>query len=82
MATIHGIRSFEGLRDRATAIEVAGVPVLVAALTDIIRSKRAAGRPRDLAVLEVLEAAREEAEATPSPRTPRRARTRKSPPAR
>jgi hypothetical protein len=57
MATIHGVRSFAGLRDRATPIDVAGVPVLVASLTDIIKSKRAARRPRDLAVLEILEAA-------------------------
>ncbi len=42
MATIHGIRSFAGVRDRATAIEIGGAPVLVASLTDIIASKRAA----------------------------------------
>lgn len=61
MGTIHGIRSFEGLRDRATRVEVGAAAILVASLTDIIRSKRAAGRPRDLAVLEILETALEEA---------------------
>lgn len=60
MGSIHGIRSFEGLRKRATAVRIAGVEVLVASLDDVIRSKRAAGRPRDLAVLELLEKAREE----------------------
>jgi predicted nucleotidyltransferase len=55
MGTIHGIRSFEGVRDRASVIDIAGVPVLVASLDDVIRSKRAARRPRDLAVLEILE---------------------------
>lgn len=55
MGTIHGVRSFAGLRDRATTIEIGGVPVRVAALADVVRSKRAAGRPRDLAVLDVLE---------------------------
>ena len=55
MGTVHGIRSFAGLRDRATVIAVGRAPVRVAALADIIRSKRAARRPRDLAVLEVLE---------------------------
>jgi predicted nucleotidyltransferase len=60
MATIHGIRSFEGVRDRATAIEIDGVAILVASLADIIRSKKAARRPRDLAVLEVLEKSLEE----------------------
>jgi predicted nucleotidyltransferase len=62
MATIHGIRSFEGVRDRAMRIELNGAPLLVAALGDIIRSKRAAGRTRDLAVLDILE--RTHAEAT------------------
>lgn len=57
MGTIHGIRSFEGVRSRAGVIEIDAVPVLVASLPDIIRSKKAAGRPRDLAVLEILEKA-------------------------
>jgi predicted nucleotidyltransferase len=61
MAVIHGLRSFEGVKARASRIEIGGVPVLVASLDDIIRSKRAAGRPRDRAVLEILEKAREEA---------------------
>jgi len=61
MVTIHGVRSFEGLKSRATRIEIDGTAVLVAALDDIIRSKRAARRPRDLAVLDVLEKTREEA---------------------
>jgi len=60
MGAIHGLRSFEGVRDRASTIEIGGVPVLVASLDDVIRSKRAAGRPRDRAVLEILEKAREE----------------------
>jgi hypothetical protein len=61
MGTIHGIRSFESVRDRASVIEITGVPLLVASLADIIRSKKAARRPRDLAVLEVLEKTLEEA---------------------
>ena len=61
MGTIHGIRSFEGLRARADTIEIESVPVLVASLADIVRSKRAAKRPRDLAVLDILEKALEEA---------------------
>jgi len=60
MATIHGIRSFEGLRDRAATIEIDGVPIRVASLVDIIRSKRAARRPRDRAVVEILEKTLEE----------------------
>ena len=55
MPVIHGVRSFEGLKARATSHEVAGRPLLVASLADIIASKRAAGREQDLAVLPVLE---------------------------
>jgi predicted nucleotidyltransferase len=55
MSAIHGVRSFNSLRSRAARMEFAGRPVWVAGLADIIASKRATGRPRDLAVLEVLE---------------------------
>jgi hypothetical protein len=41
-------------------MEIESVTVLVAALADIIKSKRAARRPRDLAVLDILEKALEE----------------------
>jgi predicted nucleotidyltransferase len=75
MTSIHGVRSFAGLRDRATSIDVAGVPVLVASLPDIIKSKRAAGRPRDLAVMEILEAAL--AKITQPQKAPRSRRARK-----
>jgi hypothetical protein len=77
MATIHGIRSYEGLRDRASTVEFAEAALRVASLVDIIKSKRAAGRPRDLAVLEVLEVALEESRQPARP--PRRRRPRKSP---
>jgi predicted nucleotidyltransferase len=60
MVTIHGIRSFESLRSRAARVEIDDTSFHVAALADIIRSKRAAKRPRDLAVLEVLENALEQ----------------------
>jgi predicted nucleotidyltransferase len=57
MSTIHGVRSFEGLRGRASVVDIDGTTLAVASLADIIRSKRAAGRPRDVAVTEVLERA-------------------------
>ena len=41
MGRIDGIRSFEGLRQRATSFPVGKSKVLVAALADVIRSKRA-----------------------------------------
>jgi hypothetical protein len=75
MTTIHGLRSYAGVRDRATVIDIGGVEIRVATLSDIIRSKRAAGRPRDLAVIEILETALEES-AKPTGST-RRRQTRK-----
>jgi predicted nucleotidyltransferase len=63
MGTIHGVRSFESLRSRALRWELEGVPLWVADLKDIVRSKRAAGRPRDRAVLEILERTLHEKEA-------------------
>jgi predicted nucleotidyltransferase len=55
MPQIHGLRSFEGVRDRSEWIEGPDWAVRVADLKDIIKSKRAAKRPKDLAVLPVLE---------------------------
>ena len=60
MATIHGIRSFAGVRARSEEVTIDDVAVLVASLADIIRSKKAAKRPRDRAVLEILEKTLEE----------------------
>lgn len=71
MATIHGVRSYAGLRDRGTDVAIDDVVLRVASLDDIIKSKRAAGRPRDRAVLDVLERTREKA---PKPKGPSRRR--------
>jgi hypothetical protein len=55
MSRLHGIRSFEGLRSRATPVEFGEHELKIASLADIIKGKRATGRGRDLAVLEILE---------------------------
>ena len=55
MPVIHGVKSFNSLRSRAEKIDLAGRPLWVAHLSDIIASKRAAGRPRDKAVLDILQ---------------------------
>jgi predicted nucleotidyltransferase len=55
MPVIHGVRTFEGLRSRATDFTIGKVTAKVASLSDIIASKKAAGRERDLAVVPVLE---------------------------
>jgi hypothetical protein len=49
-----GTTGYEDLRRDVIVIEVRGVPVPVASLADIIRSKEAAGRDRDRAVLPSL----------------------------
>src|SRR5712672_2801489 len=54
MATMDGIRSLASLRSRAKPVTFGDARLLVASLSDIIKSKRAAGRERDLAVLDVL----------------------------
>lgn len=62
MAKLHGIRSFEGLKSRAMSVEFGEHLLLVASLVDIIKSKRAVGRTKDLAVLDILEQTRREQE--------------------
>lgn len=51
---------YDQLVGRTVPIQVGGVRVLVAALADIISSKEAAGRPKDLAQLPALYALRNE----------------------
>jgi hypothetical protein len=55
MSRIHGINSFEGLRTRAMTVKFGERELKIADLADIIKSKRATGRDRDLAVLPILE---------------------------
>lgn len=62
MSSLHGIHSFEGLRARADRVQFGQHALWVASLRDIIKSKRAAGRPRDLAVLDTLEKTLDEQE--------------------
>lgn len=47
-------RGFADLRPRAHEVSIEGVVVIVADLADVIRSKEAAGRPKDLRVLPTL----------------------------
>jgi predicted nucleotidyltransferase len=62
MAKLHGIRSFEGLRSRAEPVEFGEHKLKIACLADIIKSKRATGRDRDLAVLDILQRTLDEQE--------------------
>ena len=72
MPAIHGVRSFEGLRSRAVKHAPHGCTLLVASLKDIIASKRAAGRDRDLAVLPVLERTLQALASTGTPPAPKK----------
>jgi hypothetical protein len=56
LGEMSAIGGYDELVGRAIEMDVAGHTVKVLALADLIRTKRAAGRPKDLAVLPVLEA--------------------------
>jgi hypothetical protein len=60
MGHIDGVPSYESVRGRAEVYEIGGQKLLAASLDDIIRSKRAAGRGKDLAVIDILEKTRDE----------------------
>ena len=62
MSRLHGVKSFESLKSRATEVHFGTASILVADLKDIIRSKRALGRAKDLAVLDLLEKTQDEKE--------------------
>jgi hypothetical protein len=55
-----GIEGYAELHERATGFDLEGVTVHVASLADIIRSKEAADRPKDRAVLPILYALEDE----------------------
>jgi len=55
-----GSGGYEDLARTAVPMEISGEKVLVAAIEDLIRMKRAAGRPKDRIEVEILEAVLEE----------------------
>jgi hypothetical protein len=60
LGTPAGTAGYEDLARTADAYDLFGFRVLVASVEDLIRMKRAAGRPKDLLALEELGALREE----------------------
>jgi predicted nucleotidyltransferase len=62
LAVPAGVDGYDDLTRGATEVDLDGTPVQVASLDDLIRMKRAAGRPKDRAELEILEALRSELE--------------------
>lgn len=57
-----GTLGYDDLVRNAIDVDLDGFAVSVASIDDLIRMKRAAGRPRDLAELEILGALRDELE--------------------
>lgn len=55
LSSIHGVKSFESLRSRATIVHFQDSGIMVADLSDIINSKKKLARARDMAVMEILE---------------------------
>ncbi len=55
-----GTQGFDDLARTAAPTDLDGLTVLVASIDDLIRMKRAAGRPKDLIELEVMGALRDE----------------------
>jgi hypothetical protein len=49
-----GTKGYADLRAHATVIEILGVPTTLASLGDVVRSKEAAARPKDLEALPAL----------------------------
>ncbi|HEU4831478.1 MAG TPA: hypothetical protein VFU18_02100, partial [Actinomycetota bacterium] len=62
LGTPSGTKGYADLDANATDEVVDGLTVRVASIEDLIRMKRAAGRPKDLIALEWLAAVRDEVE--------------------
>ena len=57
-----GVSGYKALAVNAEVVDLDGVEVLICAIEDLIRMKRAAGRMKDIGALPTLEALREEIE--------------------
>jgi hypothetical protein len=60
LGTPSGVEGFDDLARNAESLDVDGLTVPVASIDDLIRMKRAAGRPKDLIEVEVLTAVQDE----------------------
>ncbi len=77
LARMDGIPSFDMLAKNSHTTHDFGPPLRVAALADVIRSKVAAGRPKDLAVISTLEKTLHESQRKTRRRRPVRVRGRR-----
>lgn len=60
LGTPTGTNGYEDLKQAAEPMKVGGIEILVTSLDDLIRMKRAAGRPKDRIEVEILGAVRDE----------------------
>ena len=60
LGTPQGTKGYDDLSSTATRTDLGGLVVHVTSIDDLIRMKRAAGRPKDLIEVEVLAALRDE----------------------
>jgi hypothetical protein len=67
LGTPSGSGGYSQLLENAVEVRLRGVPFKVCGLDDLIRMKRAAGRPKDLVALENLGALRAELDGEPDP---------------
>ncbi|HEX9775500.1 MAG TPA: helix-turn-helix transcriptional regulator [Actinomycetota bacterium] len=66
LGDVAGVEGYAELARSAVEADIGGTRVLVASLEDIIRMKRAAGRPKDLRMIEELGALQEEIDRGPA----------------
>lgn len=59
-----GTTGYDDLARKAIEVDFDGIRVLIASLDDLIRMKRAAGRPKDLVEVAILLALKDEVEST------------------
>ncbi|MPZ22627.1 MAG: hypothetical protein GEU28_03605 [Dehalococcoidia bacterium] len=71
LGTPSGTMGFDELERNAVTMDVGGLRLPVCSLNDLMRMKRAAGRPKDRIELEILGALRDEIEEAESERRPR-----------
>jgi hypothetical protein len=65
MATPAGVKGYDELKSNAERMSIRGMEVWGASLDDLIRMKRAAGRPKDRVEIEILGALRDEIDNQP-----------------
>lgn len=62
LGTPAGTAGYSDLLKNATEYDMDNLPVMIASLDDLLRMKRAAGRPKDRVEIEILSALKEERE--------------------